>query len=173
MISYRHFASFAMLLGCLATPSISHAVEPTLCKPKELAVYSCKLKNAKIVSICASPDAARSYIDYRFGTKAKVELAYSANDSIPGHQFHRGELVYANNSEDTIWFTNGEYRYSLYNPTRGGPGLTVSRHGDQVGRIECSDNGRGATGDFVTASPFIVDHGTGDLTKFNQLWGEK
>jgi hypothetical protein len=173
MNSYRRFAACSMLLGFLATPFISHAVETTLCKTNELPVYSCKLKNAKIVSVCASPDAGRSYIDYRFGTRAKVELAYSANRSLPGHQFHRGEVVYANNSEDTIWFTNAEYRYSIYNPTRGGPGLTISRHGDQVGRIECSNNGRGATGDFVTASPFIVDHGTGDLTKFNQLWGKK
>lgn len=163
----------AALLFGLAASSNAHAEDATLCTAGEIRVFSCILKNAIIVSICASPDAARRYVDYRFGSPSKMELAYSASATLPGHRFHHGEVVYANNSEDTLWFTNGAYRYSLYDPTRGVPGLTVSKKGAEVARIECGNNGRGATASFSIASPFIADHGTGGLMKFEEFWGEK
>lgn len=163
----------AALFCSLTASSIAHAEDATLCTAGEIRVFSCTLKNAKIVSVCASPDAARRYVDYRFGSPSKMELVYSASATVPAHRFRRGEVVYANNSEDTLWFTNGAYRYSLYDPTRGVPGLTVSKNGAEVARFECGNNGRGATAAFSIASPFIADHGTGNLMKFEQLWGEQ
>lgn len=113
----------AALLCGLAASSNAHAKDATLCTVGEIRVFSCTLKNAKIVSVCASPDAAPRYVDYQFGSPSKIELAYSASATLPVHRFHRGEVVYANNEEDTLWFTNGAYRYSFHDTTRGVPRL--------------------------------------------------
>ena len=169
---YRTTAWAVFFVGGSAA-SLSHAAEPTLCKATETPIFSCKLKNTKTVSICASPESAGGNVEYRFGTKSKVELAYSANAQLPDHRFHRGEVVYANNSDAIIWFTNGNYRYSVYSPMRGGPGLSVSLHDDVVSRLECSSSGRGATETPKIASPFIVEHGTGDLSTFEEIWGKQ
>ena len=165
--------SRAILVACISSVSLAQAAESTLCTANEIPIFSCKLKNMKTVSICAYPHAVRGHVDYRFGTKSKVELTYSANANFPGQKFHRGEVTYANNSDEMIWFTNGKYRYSVYSPIRGGPGLTVSLHGEFISRLECDDSGRGATEALSTASPFIVEHGTGDLTTFEKLWGDQ
>ena len=170
-IFLRHTA-WTVFLGFISAASLSQAAEPTLCKASETPIFSCKLKNTKTVSVCASSHSTRSYVDYRFGKISKVELTYSANDQIPDHKFHRGEVVYANNSDDILWFTSGKYRYSIYSPTRGGPGLSVSLHGDVVSRIECSNSGSGATEGAKAPSPFIIEHGTGGLTTFEKLRGE-
>jgi hypothetical protein len=161
-----------LLLGFFSIAPLSHAAEPTLCKSNETPIFSCGFKNKKIVSICYPKNSQQGYVDYRFGNKSKVELTYSANPHLPEQKFHRGEVVYANNSDDMIWFKKGNYRYSVYSPMRGGPGLSVSLNGEVVTRLECNNSGRGATEALKTPSPFIVEHGTGDLTKFEKLWGD-
>lgn len=162
----------AALFGCLVAVTLPNAAELTLCKDKETPIFSCKLKNAKTVSICASSGSNGS-VDYRYGTSSKVELTYSANSRLPEQKFHRGEVVYANNSDDVIWFTISYYRYDVYTPMRGAPGLSVSLHNDVVSRIECRSNGRGAIEASRTPSPFIIEHGTGDLATFEAIWGKR
>ena len=162
----------SVFFGFFPAASMSQAAEPTLCKTSETPIFSCKLKNTKTVSICVSSDSTHGYVDYRFGKKSDVELSYSANNQFPNRKFHRGEVVYANNSDYLIWFTNGKYRYSAYSPARGVPGLSVSLNGDIVSRLECGNSGRGAVQAFKNSSPFIVEHGTGDLTVFEKLWAE-
>jgi hypothetical protein len=170
--NFSHPAFWTVFIGCVFSAPTLQAAEPTLCEDSEIAVFSCMLKNTKTVSICASASPARGYVDYRFGTRSNVELRYSANVDHPDNKFHRGEVVYANNSDEMIWFTNGKYRYSVYSPIRGVPGLIVSLHGDAVVRLECKNNGRGATEAFNAASSFIIEHGTGDLATFEKMWDE-
>jgi hypothetical protein len=170
--NFSHPAIWTVIIGCIFAAPALQAAEPTLCEDSEIPVFSCMLKNSKTVSICASASPARGHVDYRFGTKSNVELHYSANVDRPGNTFHRGEVVYANNSDEMIWFTNGKYRYSVYSPIRGVPGLIVWLHGNAVVRLECKNNGRGATEAVNAASSLIIEHGTGDLATFEKMWGE-
>lgn len=172
MNNFSHLKFLTVFICCFCAAPTLQAAEPTLCEDSEIPVFSCMLKNSKTVSICASASPARGHVDYRFGTKSNVELHYSANVDSPGNKFHRGEVVYANNSDEMIWFTNGKYRYSVYSPIRGVPGLIVSLHGNAVVRLECKNKGRGATEAFNTASSFIIEHGTGGLATFEKMWDE-
>ena len=51
----------------------------TLCAKNERVIFACVLRRpAKIVSVCASKDLTREtgYLQYRFGSPAKIELEY-------------------------------------------------------------------------------------------------
>jgi hypothetical protein len=51
----------------------------TLCAKTERVIFACVLRRpAKIVSVCASKDLTRDtgYVQYRFGSPAKIELEY-------------------------------------------------------------------------------------------------
>ena len=173
MNKFRLHACRFLFTGFLFTSTQLHAAEIGLCTARESVIFSCTLKNSKIVSICGSPDNAQSYVEYRFGNKSRLELKYSASPQTAQLMFHRGEVLYANNSEDTIWFKNGEFLYSIFMPARGGPGLEVSRHGAPVARMECKGGWSRVTREKKTMSKFINEHGTGDLSKFEQLWNNR
>jgi hypothetical protein len=159
-----------ILLGFSSIAPLAQAAESTLCASDENIIFSCELKNKKIVSVCSSSSPKQDHIDYRFGKKSKVELSYSANTQLPTQKFHRGEIVYANNSEDVLWFKKGNYRYTVYSPIRGDPGLSVALNGDVITRLECNNSSGGTTDSPKTSSPFIVEHGTADLMTFEELW---
>jgi len=159
-----------ILLGFFSIAPLTQAAESTLCASDENIIFSCELKNKKIVSVCSSNSHKQGHMDYRFGKKSKVELSYSANTQLPTQKFHRGEIVYANNSEDVLWFKKGHYRYTVYSPTRGAPGLSIALNGDVITRLECNNSGGGTTDSPKTSSPFIVEHGTADLMPFEESW---
>lgn len=76
---------FASIL--IPAAPLSQATEPSLCKSDEVTIFSCELKNTKFVSICAARHSTHDYVDYRFGTKAKLEFTYSANTDVPTINF--------------------------------------------------------------------------------------
>lgn len=59
---------------------IARPLQPnTLCARTERVIFACVLRRpAKIVSVCASKDLTRDtgYVQYRFGSPAKIELEY-------------------------------------------------------------------------------------------------
>ncbi|MGQ0762024.1 MAG: hypothetical protein ACT4OT_08410 [Acidobacteriota bacterium] len=67
----------AAALQTLSTPRALQA--NTLCAKTERVIFACALRRpAKIVSVCASKDLTRDtgYVQYRFGSPAKIELEY-------------------------------------------------------------------------------------------------
>lgn len=104
----RRPASWVVLLGCVCVTSLLQAAEPTLCKAGEISVFSCRLENAKTMSICASTLPVRGYVEYRFGTRSKIELTYSASIDRQDHEFHRGEVVYVGRILNNCWLPRTE-----------------------------------------------------------------
>jgi hypothetical protein len=159
------FISFT-LNGC----SNLHAETASLCKKNETTLFSCSLTNSKVASICTSESRTSEYVEYRYGSVAKIELSYNASPKNKKNIFNRAEITYANNSEDTIWFHNEAFTYSIFMPTRGTPGVEVTRNKEVVARHECAGGWRGAIRGPRKDSKFVIDHGTGDSTKFESLW---
>ena len=160
----------ALIAFALSASSEIHAENKSLCKKAEVPFFSCGLSNSKIVSICASGNGTSTYLEYRYGTVSSVELSVKADADNKRHIFHRAEITYANDAEDTIWFHNGPFMYSIFMPARGTPGIEVSRNKAVVARHECAGGWRGAVSRPGKDSPFIIDHGTGDTTRFESLW---
>lgn len=157
-----------IFIWCVGGPVC--AEEMVRCESSENSIFSCGFKNSKIVSLCGSSDRAHTYVEYRFGSKTKIELNFRSSIDSAEHKFHRGEVIYASNSATVIWFKKGNYIYSIFMPARGGPGLEVTKRGDVVTRMECKDGWTNVKGKHETSSPLITDHGSGDLTKFKPLW---
>lgn len=95
MLRTRLAIAFAVLITCLAIIELSlgsqhlaalqsqtksSSLQPnTLCTKDERVIFACALRRpAKIVSVCASKDLTREtgYVQYRFGSTAKIELEY-------------------------------------------------------------------------------------------------
>jgi len=140
----------------------------TLCAPHEKAVFSCELKNSKIVSMCASPGEASSYVEYRFGKPSKIEMTHRA--STADQAFQRADFIYGNNAIDTIWFRNGEHLYDIAMPARGAPAVEVWKNRKVLAHIECKDGWRNVEGDSDMKSPLIIGHGEVDVSNRDTLW---
>jgi hypothetical protein len=142
----------------------------SLCEAREKVIFSCELKNAKTVSICAFDDENRRYVEYKFGRQSKIELAHRASNENENQFFHRADIIYGNNAVDTIWFRNGEHLYDVFMPARGAPAVEVWKKNRQLAHIECSGGWTNVEGDTDMASPFIINHGDVDVSKRNSLW---
>ncbi|MDE2362706.1 MAG: hypothetical protein KGM42_08500 [Hyphomicrobiales bacterium] len=87
----------------------------TLCDPTETSAFSCALKTSgKIVSLCASADLGKTtgYLQYRFGTPGKVELAVPGERTgTPGLALTRSADAHA--TYDDLTFSRGPYVYEI------------------------------------------------------------
>lgn len=111
--------SLLAALLMLALPAFSSAAQ-TLCLKDEVDYFSCPVKGGKILSICSNlaevdisgPD---SWVQYRFGTPNKVELAFPSEKAesfsrFEGHVFApRGELM----ESTELRFMNGRTYYTV------------------------------------------------------------
>lgn len=158
---------------CLAACNVNASPGATLCSDNEEPIFACSLENAKKIALCRKSTEVEDYLTYRYGTNSKVELTFEATDKEPKRRFYRGEVLYANNSEETIWFKNGGYLYSIYLPTRGRPGLEVTRGGEPISKHQCKAGWKNVKKNLAARSEYIIDHGRGDLSKFQLLWDEK
>lgn len=143
----------------------------SLCEPHEKAVFSCELKNSKIVSLCTAPNAGSTYVEYRFGKPSKIEMTYRANK--PDHAFQRADFTYGNNAVDTIWFRNGEHLYDIAMPARGAPAIEVWKDRKILAHMECRDGWKNVEGDTDLKSPLIIGHGEVDVSNRDALWYRK
>jgi hypothetical protein len=142
--------------------SITIAVTPahgseTLCMPGEVKLFACavktKGKNVKIASLCASNDLSESggFLYYRFGSKHQVEMSFSDSPTHPKENFRRGLMNYSDANGDFVWFSKGEYSYTMYswakgNPSVNGEGVKVRKSGKVIADLGCitpalSENG--------------------------------
>lgn len=151
----------------------SAAKTATLCKPRENVFFSCELRHAKTVSICESAGENQRYVEYKFGKPSNIELVHRADNKNADQLFQRADFIFGNNAVDTIWFRNGEYLYDVSMPARGAPAVEVWKKNEQLTRIECNGGWANVEGDADMASPFIVNHGSVDVSQRDALWFEK
>ena len=108
----------------------------TLCAKTERVIFACVLRRpAKIVSVCASKDLTRAtgYLQYRFGSPAKIELEYPKDRAGSRQKFEythyfraQVDLTEINFSVDGVDYSvvddhNGEER-----PAQSLEGLTIN-----------------------------------------------
>ena len=115
----------------LAQPSVS------LCSKTEKILFSCLVKpNYKIVSLCASTQLTKieGYLQYRFGTPAKVELEYPKQRADSQKAFEYNHYFRAQVDLTEISFSIDGYDYTLFDNYNGEEKPAISEEGVTVTR---------------------------------------
>lgn len=102
----------------LLLPALSFAA-PTHCTPAEEVVFSCPLqRNAKVVSVCASPQLlvspSKGYLVYRFGKLGAVELEFPKDKADSPAKFLHSHYFRAQTDRTQLRFTSGDVVYELF-----------------------------------------------------------
>jgi hypothetical protein len=130
----------------------AQAAKPSFCTPAETTVFSCYTGAAKLVSICASGDAApnRGYLQYRTGNpdaKEPMDLVLPAAQVPPPQAASGGTLAFSGGGGAWLrvstvkvafvaytgigkWGPNGEIREKA--------GVAVERDGTLVANLKCT-----------------------------------
>jgi hypothetical protein len=125
-----------LIAGLLAAamPVVAGAAEPSHCSADESVVFSCLLRNAKVVSLCSSRVLAKDagYLQYRYGPQGRVELEYPADRAATQTGFTLEQHRPYRMESELLHFTIGQYEYSVYRvvsadrETPNGAGVMVS-----------------------------------------------
>ncbi len=110
---------------------------------KEKIIFSCGT-GKKLVSVCSSENLSpdTGYVQYRFGTREKVELSFPESQAHPGQFFTAGTLMYSGGGGTYMRFNKGTYSYVVYSGTGKGwdrQGVVVEKAGKLLSNITCKD----------------------------------
>jgi hypothetical protein len=128
----------------------------TLCHPNEIVVLSCAT-GTHFLSICASPNLSKdaSYLQYRYGSKDKLELVYPATPQPPAGLFVPFQQMYSGGGGTFLQFKNNNYTYTVFSALgkwgkscftpheepqtclQEVEGIAVQNNGKQVANIPC------------------------------------
>lgn len=138
----------AALLPFLALPLAVLATGPagaiTLCKPTERAFFSCSTGH-RIASICGMADGTS--LQYRYGTPAKLDIAYPAEGIPAANVFFGGEWMFSGGGGAWLRATRGAYSYTVLSAIgrwgKNGEGMTtagivVTKDGHDIADIRCA-----------------------------------
>lgn len=169
MRELTHLIFFAASITFACTTS---AAGNNLCVSGESTFFSCGVEK-RTVSLCLG-NAAQSdeYLEYRFGTKDKIELRYRGAASDTPLRFSRSEVIYASNSEDVIWFRNQAVLYRLHFPMRGGPSLQVMKDGKYLTEMKCTKGWANTEGEPRAPSKAIASVPSGTLDEISKHWSD-
>jgi hypothetical protein len=131
------------LIGLLAAPA--WAAE-SHCRAPEHVIFSCSL-GKKMVSVCASADLSTTtgYLQYRFGPKDALELAFpDLTKATPAASYVQARtLMFAGGGGGYLRFVNGAHHYIVYTAIGKGwgakDGVAVEQNGQLVMNLECRD----------------------------------
>ena len=147
----------AILLLALSLPSpVLAASAYTLCHTNETVVFSCAT-GTHFLSICASPNLSKEagYLQYRYGSKDKLELVYPTTPQPPTGLFVPFEQMYSGGFGSFVQFKNNNYTYTVFDAVgRWGKscftpheraetclqeveGIAVQNNGKEVANIPC------------------------------------
>jgi hypothetical protein len=148
----------------------SAMASPTLCGADEDIDFSCAA-GKKTISVCASKDLApgHGYIQYRFGSPAKVELTVPADKSSPTPESPlAGSMMFSGGGGAYLRFIAGDFNYVVYTAIGKGwgtkDGVAVERGGKRVGHVSCSEEPMSGLGDeLFTKAGLKPDTGDFDL----------
>ena len=115
--------------------------QTSLCQADEVDFDSCVIER-KVASFCASKKITEKsgYLQYRFGTPEKVEMAFPAVRRNPRGLFFRS--MSADGRENRISFKNGRYTYisfSIDSPQGASFGMYILKDGKLVSDRSCSE----------------------------------
>ena len=116
--------TIAITFFLLLFTNAAYALEPTLCKNKEITLFSCAAKN-KIISVCSSKELSleKGFVTYRFGkSKDIIELEYSSTAKNFSNKFKFASNSYPKGGTAELSFKIGKYTYTVYS------GSHVYRH---------------------------------------------
>jgi hypothetical protein len=139
----RSVAYIGGLIGLLAAPVWAAGSH---CRAQEHIVFSCSV-GKKTVSVCASADlsAASGYLQYRFGQKGTLELAFpDLTKATPVTSYVQARtLMFAGGGGAYLRFINGAHHYIVYTAIGKGwgakDGVAVEKNGQLVTNLECRD----------------------------------
>lgn len=131
------------LIGLIVT---SAGAAETLCEQQEQVIFSCSL-GKKTVSVCASADlsASSGYLQYRFGRKTAIELAFPVlPPSAPAARFVQARsLMFSGGGGGYLRFIREPYHYIVYTAIGKGwgpkDGVAVEKSGRLIIYHECRD----------------------------------
>jgi hypothetical protein len=149
----NHIILQAATVVTLFTMPVTSYAANNLCGLAEKVVFNCQLKKSKkLISVCGSQTLTRDsgYIQYRFGTKNKLELSYPKTKVNTQSQFYWDYKNFYQGGIKELTFENRGYIYiiDLYyvseemNEIPGGAeggGLTVQKKGStKYTSLKCS-----------------------------------
>jgi hypothetical protein len=144
---------WAFLAGFMVvTPGYSDSQEMTLCEPNETVVFSCissregtdpihsTAASRTMISLCATPGLTADIgsLIYRLGADmGHTELKYPKQPLAPAKAYSAAFTSAAKGERSELYFTIGEFSYTLYNeaevyeqnPRSNGGGVQVARWG--------------------------------------------
>ena len=144
-----HIRCVAILLLSLPAAAIA---SDSLCQPTEVAYFSCHTTSGKQIALCGSPlkreakdteqfRHGNGYLQYRFGTKQRIEKLYPEDKRASLEKFTGGYFLPAGAASASLSFLAGGYTYSV--GIAGGvgveafSGVMVSRGFNTVARLSC------------------------------------
>jgi hypothetical protein len=133
------FSSMLAVIALTVAPSISANLLPmnTLCGNTEKIVFSCQLKSAKMVSLCASSKLTKTegYLQYRFGLPGKIELEYPKQRSDSQKTFHYSHYFRVQFDLTEISFSGDGYTYTVFDNYNGEEKPAITDQGVKVTRL--------------------------------------
>jgi hypothetical protein len=152
------------------TLSASAKAAPTPCLDNEDNIFSCSA-GKKIISVCASKDLAadHGYLQYRFGSPNKVELAVPADRAVsPANSAVSGTLTFSGGGGAYLRFKSGDYEYAVYTAIGKGwgekDGVAIEKSGKRLSDVSCKDEPVSKLGDeFFTKAGLKEDKKDFDL----------
>ncbi|MDP1549543.1 MAG: hypothetical protein Q8L97_05210 [Nitrosomonas sp.] len=132
--------------GVFAMTALPVWAAESLCNTQEQIIFSCSL-GKKMVSVCASNDfsANSGYLQYRFGQKDALELAFpNLTESAPAAQSVQARtLMFAGGGGGYLRFINGQHHYIVYTAIGKGwgakDGVAVEKNNQLIANLECQD----------------------------------
>lgn len=138
--------------GARATGPSKPAAQTSFCTPLETVVFACRV-GAKLVSVCASTDAApnRGYLQYRFGkpdSRDPLELSLPEAWVAPDKAATGETVMFSGGGGAWLRFGKSPFSYVVYTGIgRWGPGgataekqgIVVERAGKAIANLKCAD----------------------------------
>ena len=135
--------------------------ESTHCKDHEDIVFSCQI-GKKILSVCASGKTRPSQsIEYRYGTKEKIEMTYAANNSNKNRFHALSETIDPKENVNELWFGIGGTEYVVTSCVGGNcrhtAGLIVFKKKNNLEKVIMSKGCEYSSSGYNSFSSDIVD----------------
>ena len=154
IVFYRD--SIIALLFVSALPATAQdtaqTAQASLCTPGETTVFSCRTGATRLVSVCASKDAAldKGYLQYRSGkpdSSEPLELVLPASQVPPSRAATGESLAFSGGGGAWLRLPAKPYAYVVYTgigkwgphgETREKAGIAVERDGKRIADLKCT-----------------------------------
>lgn len=140
-------------LASATPPAAAKAAQTSFCTPAETIVFSCRTSPTKLVSVCASKDAApaKGYLQYRIGkpdSNEPLDLTLPATQIAPPQAASGDTLSFsggggawlripAKNNVAYVVYT-GIGKWGPRGQTQEKAGVAVERDGKQIANLNCA-----------------------------------